>query len=874
MAARAALSRGIARMVQFVSSRRTLAELLRAGPLPPDQAFSIATQVGRELSAAHEAGSIHGYLSSACVQLSTESGRVCARIAGFGAESPTSDSVSQIAPELRVGRPATLAADVYGFGVVLADLAAAVPAPGLGTRWQETVRRCLEPEPGRRFSSIAEVLDALEIPPDPEQTSAIAPPGPAPAEPRQWGDFQLLQRLGQGAFGEVWRAWDPVLEREVALKLLLPRGLHPEQELATVVAEARAMARVRHSNIVPVYGVDRREGRVGFWSDFVRGRTLSQRVRGDGVLTARETMSVGSELCQALAAVHHAGLLHRDIKASNAMLDEDGRVLLMDFGLSQDLQIAGDIAGTPNYMAPEVRSGQPQTVSSDVYAMGVLLLFWPLVSIRSAQPETPARPAAWKLTGDIASVDSLRAIIATATHFDPQQRFPGAAAMGHALAAALEARPGAAEPALPVHRHRVAAWLGGGLGVLVLAGLALLFLLPRMRPTVAGEPTAGSPAYQDYLTAEAALDRYDKPGNTQKAIALFHKTLQRAPDFALAEAGLARADWRMYLDTSDQNWATQATQAAARADQINPSLAPVQMTLGSIHVDQGQFGLGLQELEKAAALDPHNADVHAAMAEAYRQQGRLPDARNEYQTAMDLAPDAWRWPYLLGAMQIDSGDYPGAEGSLQSALQKTPDNARVLYDLGLAYRKQGRLAEARSAYEKAIALDPRSDTIMALGNVMLHQGDPADAVSQYRRAVSLDPDNWNTWGNLAAALSWQSETPESARTYQKAIALGEVQLRTTPDDSYLLSLLGNYYAALHKPQKALPFVRKSLALAPNDPDVQELAAESYEMLGHRQQALEYLSKALQLGFSAGYAKKNPAFRSLRRDPHAPQSIQN
>ncbi|HEY1810527.1 MAG TPA: tetratricopeptide repeat protein [Acidobacteriaceae bacterium] len=860
-------------MVQFVSSRRTLAELLRSGPLQPDQAFSIAAQVGRELSAAHQAGSVHGYLTSACVQLAAESATLRAHIAGFGAESPTSDSVSQIAPELRSGRPATVAADIYGLGVILADLAAAVPEPGLGARWLETARRCLEPDPCRRFTSIAEVLDALEIPPDPEQTSALAPPpGPASAEPRQWGDFQLLQRLGQGAFGEVWRAWDPMLEREVALKLLLPRGQHPEQELASVVAEARAMARVRHPNIVPVYGVDRREGRVGFWSDFVRGQTLSQRVRGNGVLTARQTMSTGRELCLALAAVHHAGLLHRDIKASNAMLDDDGRVLLMDFGLSQDLQIAGNIAGTPNYMAPELRAGQPQTVRSDVYAMGVLLLFlatglYPLNATGEART-----PAAWKLTGDDPAVASLRAIIATATHSDPQQRFPSAAAMGQALTAALEARPASAEPALPSHRGRTA--IGLGVGALVLVGLALVFLLPRLHPTVAGEPSAGSPAYQDYLSAEAALDRYDKPGNTKKAIALFQKTLERAPDFALAQAGLARAAWRMYLDTSAATWATYATQAAAKADQINPSLAPVQMTLGNIHVDQGQFGLGMQELQKAQSLDPHSADVHAALAEAYRQQGRLADAKNEYQTAMDLAPDAWRWPYLLGAMQIDSGDYPGAEATLQSALQKTPDNARVLYDLGLAYRKQGRYAEARSAYEKAIALDPRSDTIMALGAVMLLQGDPADAVRQYRRAVSLDPDDWNAWGNLAAALSWQSESPESVRTYEKAIALGEVQLRTTPDDPYLLSLLGNYSAALHRPRKALPLVRKSLALAPNDPDTQELAAESYEMLGHRQEALEYLAKALQLGFSADYAKKNPVFRTLRRDPHAPRQIRN
>ena len=84
------------------------------------------------------------------------------------------------------------------------------------------------------------------------------------------------------------------------------------------MAEARAIARVRHQNIVSVYGVDRRDDGGGFWSDFVRGRTLTHLVRAEGPLSARNTLAIGSALCQALAAVHHAGLLHRDIKAKTA----------------------------------------------------------------------------------------------------------------------------------------------------------------------------------------------------------------------------------------------------------------------------------------------------------------------------------------------------------------------------------------------------------------------------------------------------------------------------------------------------------------------------------------------------------------------------
>src|SRR5262245_54804166 len=94
-------------------------------------------------------------------------------------------------------------------------------------------------------------------------------------EPTAWGQFQLLQKVGQGGFGEVYRAWDPTLEREVALKLLLPRGQDQDTQVTAILREARLLARVRHPNVVSVYGVDRHDGRVGFWSDFVRGKTLS-----------------------------------------------------------------------------------------------------------------------------------------------------------------------------------------------------------------------------------------------------------------------------------------------------------------------------------------------------------------------------------------------------------------------------------------------------------------------------------------------------------------------------------------------------------------------------------------------------------------------
>ena len=199
------------------------------------------------------------------------------------------------------------------------------------------------------------------------------------ARVEQWGHLRVFERIGRGAFGDVYRAWDTRLDREVALKLL-PAPTVDEQadQLAatdSIIHEGRLLARVRHSNVVTIYGAERIEDRIGLWMEFVKGRTLAQVVEQGKVFSASEAVSIGIELCHAMTAVHAAGLLHRDIKANNVMLAEDGRIVLMDFGTGRELgdRSAPGLAGTPLYLAPEILRGEDPTVAGDVYSLGVLL---------------------------------------------------------------------------------------------------------------------------------------------------------------------------------------------------------------------------------------------------------------------------------------------------------------------------------------------------------------------------------------------------------------------------------------------------------------------------------------------------------------------
>jgi eukaryotic-like serine/threonine-protein kinase len=196
------------------------------------------------------------------------------------------------------------------------------------------------------------------------------------AAPTEWGHLRVRERIGLGAFGEVYRAWDSKLDRDVALKLLPEHRPLPDRG-AAILEEGRLLARVHHRNVVSIYGADRIDNRVGLWMELIDGETLQQAVQRGRAFSAGDAVRIGIELAGAIGAVHDAGLLHRDVKPQNIMLARDGRVVLMDFGIGHDAR-SGQLprlSGTPLYLAPELLAGRPPSVSTDIYSVGVVLFY-------------------------------------------------------------------------------------------------------------------------------------------------------------------------------------------------------------------------------------------------------------------------------------------------------------------------------------------------------------------------------------------------------------------------------------------------------------------------------------------------------------------
>ncbi|PZF89962.1 serine/threonine-protein kinase [Micromonospora deserti] len=303
------------------------------------------------------------------------------------------------------------------------------------------------------------------------------------------GRYRLDERVATGGMGDVWRAMDLVLGRQVAVKVLLPALVSDPDFIARFRAEARIMAALRHPGIVQVFdcGEDQlpNGGRADYLvMEFVTGQPLSKRIETAGRLDVAETMSIVAQAAQALNAAHRGGIVHRDVKPSNLLVQEDGTVVLVDFGVARSTNVTSitstnAVPGTALYMAPEQAAGRPVSGATDIYALGAVAYCClsgsppftgdnPLqVAVRHLDDEPPELPR------DIP--EAVRALVARALAKDPAQRFSSGSAMAEA------ARVAVSDPSAPTAMVPAA-----GVGALRDAGPSTRTDLPAAVPAAPG----------------------------------------------------------------------------------------------------------------------------------------------------------------------------------------------------------------------------------------------------------------------------------------------------------------------------------------------------------------------------------------------------
>jgi TolB-like protein/Tfp pilus assembly protein PilF len=685
--------------------------------------------------------------------------------------------------------------------------------------------------------------------------------GEAGAAGPHWGRLSILDRIGHGTSCDVYRAWDLELHREVALKLLHDDGDHVEAH-TRLLEEARRLARVRHTHVVQVYGAEQHDGRVGLWMELVRGESLEQTVQSRGAFGAREAALIGLDLCAAIAAVHGAGLLHRDIKAQNVMRESGGRLVLMDFGTGEELAGTNRLVGTPLYLAPEIFRGQRASIQSDLYSLGVLLYYLVTAKfpVNAGSMEQLARAHANRQRTPLRDLrpDLPEAFIATVERSldsDPTRRYQSIGQFESALRESLDApsaRPVAQPVAVPRRRFGLAFAAAAAVLIALIAGLIVwtgrvapgaqavqsLAVLPLVDRSSGLSPDIGDAMTEQLIATVAQIQSIRT--TALRSVLPFKNTDRSGSDIAKALGVDAVLQGTLTADS--------AVGGNVRLDaQLISAGTGATLWAGGFGRPRGEFSSLLADTARALAAAVH-APINAEAATRFAQARAINPAAEE--------------AYLRGRLNLANYGVAPAERALKSfqrAVELDPDFAAAHAGAALAFlrlggtntlsqndARQSALAEVRKAFANGADV---AEAHAAMGDIkFLYDWDVQGAEREYRRTLEMNPSFVTTRKIFSQMLATRGR-------FDEATAISEETLRIDPQsiDGVIAHGMLLYYK--RDWDEAAKIADRVLAEDPGNPASSLLAARIAEARGRYADALPLIRQAWQLSGEVGVTLK-------------------
>ncbi|MEO8703045.1 MAG: serine/threonine-protein kinase [Kofleriaceae bacterium] len=706
----------------------------------------------------------------------------------------------------------------------------------------------------------------------------------------QVGRYVVQEMLGAGAMGVVYRAYDPELDRDVALKLVRVLGEGVERARGRLLREAQAMARLSHPNVVSVFDASTFGSHVYVAMELVEGVDLEHWLR-----TPRSWHAIAGVFADAgrgLAAAHRAGIIHRDFKPSNVLVGSDGRVCVTDFGLSaidaeatggpvdpdSRITAAGTVLGTPAYMSPEAAAGLTGDERSDQYSFAVAL-FEAVVGERPSKIEDARVPA------------PLRSLLHRGLSEAPADRFPSMAAMVDALVRARAPRLRRALPFAAVLVIGGAAFGGyrladepAAITCEVPAGkLAGVWDAPRKTQIHAAFVATNRPdAEAMWQRAEVALDDFATTFERDhveacEAVHVRHEQSGELLDLRMAcmQTELARfAAVTTMFAAADADVVKRAISASELAPRLAPCRDVIRLrdrTLSSNPATRTRIELATAELariEVASARGKYPEAIAGAKRIA-EEAVQLGDARLEAAALVSLGESVWR-----------SGDIPGAEQVLHRGIDAAKRGRAQDLEAGALLTLVAVLGWEDARYDEALRIARLAESTIAaigdderlgklLGNraaIYYARGMYADARKDYTRALellekTLGPNDRRVGQAVMNLALIEAEPADKASLeralplYDRALAIAEAKLGpkhpevalTLANRAIAHANLEHYDAAIGDSERALKI--RIEQLGPNHRDVagtHRLLGEIEHQRGREQAALDHFRAALAI----------------------------
>lgn len=720
----------------------------------------------------------------------------------------------------------------------------------------------------------------------------------SPSVGQTLGHYRLIEQIGAGGMGVVFRAHDEQLRRDVAVKILPHTLFSDEARREQFRKEALAVGRLNHPNIAMAFDFGQDNGIDYLVTEYIPGVNLDEKI-GDQAMPQKMVLELGIQLMSGLEAAHRENVVHRDLKPGNIRLNRDGQLKILDFGLAklaepidesaETANITNDlsVSGTLPYMAPELLRAEPADARADIWAAGAVL--YEMATGKRAFPDKqpsllvdailhydPVRPSLINpgVTGP------LEAVVLRALDRDPNFRYQTAGEMcadlrkiqaGDEIATETLRRTSVMKATVRARNRR----LSFALVAVLIAGIAIGFVvkrwwLPQRQRILAVLPidTVG----QDTATNALGVGLMETL-TAKLAEASDSDSIQVVSSRDLRDQGVKTAEEARREFGSDLVLES-SLQKDGQTIRVNTLLVDTkthrQLSARTITVDAGD-SFGLQDRVVSETLDMLPAHINAderrklavrqdtqpAAYEAYiRGRGYLAELNKpedvdnaiaEFTQAVKIDPsyalgyaalgDAYREGfqyYFRGNDWIDK-----ALVNCQRALSLNPDLIQGQICLGSVYNVTGKAENAAEQFERAAKAEPgNEDVLRGLADAYTSIGNLARAEATYKQAVAQQPNNWRAYGWLGGFYFAQNRYSDASAAFLKATQLA-------PNNYLVFFNLASAYLAQGRYEDAVKAAQQSIALRPSSDGYSDLGI-AYTLMNRRPEAVAALEKALQI----------------------------
>ena len=642
------------------------------------------------------------------------------------------------------------------------------------------------------------------------------------------GRYRLVSCIGEGGMGEVWKAHDGNLDRDVAIKMLLRGSLDDTATRERFRREALVLSRLSHAGVATIFDFDTRDGRDFLVMEYVPGGTLEERL-AVGPMLINEVLDLGIAMCSALDNAHRSGFLHRDLKPANVALTSQGQPKILDFGLARllsnvsvHLTQTGLVMGSVPYMAPEQLLGEPDDARTDVFALGVMLFEMvtgqrPLVKERTealmfAIINTTA-PSARSLRADVPV--ALDTLLANCLRKDPDQRPASAESVGNTL---RDIRNGT----ISASRNAPAP-----------ANIRAIAVLPLRN--IAGDPT--QEYFVDGMTEAiiSDLSRIKALRVISRTSAMKYKgSALTVPEIArelnvdaVLEGSALLIGNRVRVSVQLVSARADSTLWADRYDRSLEDVLGLQSELAETVAREIAVQLTPSEVTQLASRPAVNAEAHLQFLKS--RHSTLAGTRE----AMDLG-----YRYAKRALEIDP--------QFALAWSALADTQMLRAIRGMIPSAEG-VAEAESAANRALVLDPSlADAHASIGTIMMYTGRVREGIRTLEKAVELNPGHAMAYTYLGRALM-------SFERHTEALAAMQKSANLDPLSSLIHTGLGDGYYFAREYEKSAFLYLMSIELDPRFDGAHTDRARALEALGRFDEARAEYETGRQLAGAAATA---------------------